>query len=177
MTRLHSQPVSDATGPLAELFTKIKAGAGRVPRAYVDIGSNSPLALEAALTLDAAVRRASLSPRESEIVKLAVSEIAGCDYCVAAHTLFGKKVGLSEFEMTAIRHGQPSGDEQIDALAAFARTLVTTRGTVPEEVVRTAQAHLSDSQIVDILLVITSITFANLFNRVNDTELDFPRVS
>jgi alkylhydroperoxidase family enzyme len=65
-------------------------------------------------------------------------------------------------------------DAQIDALATLARTLVATRGTVPEQLVRAAKAHLSDSEIVDILLVIASITFANLFNRVNDAELDFP---
>jgi alkylhydroperoxidase family enzyme len=35
-------------------------------------------------------------------------------------------------------------------------------------------AGYTDAQIVDSLLVITSITFTNLLNRVNDTDLDFP---
>lgn len=38
------------------------------------------------------------------------------------------------------------------------------------------QAGYSDQQIIDTLLAITSITFTNLVNRVNDTPLDFPAV-
>ena len=33
---------------------------------------------------------------------------------------------------------------------------------------------VTDAQVVDTLLAIASITFTNLFNRVNDTVLDFP---
>jgi alkylhydroperoxidase family enzyme len=39
------------------------------------------------------------------------------------------------------------------------------------------QAGDSDAQIVDTLLAITAITFTNLFNRVNVTEIDFPRAA
>lgn len=70
-----------------------------------------------------------------EAIKLAVSETAGCDYCVAAHTLIGKKTPLGKEAIVALRHGQPSGIASLDALAGFARTLVTTRGTVPAEAV------------------------------------------
>jgi alkylhydroperoxidase family enzyme len=35
-------------------------------------------------------------------------------------------------------------------------------------------AGFSDAQITEVLLVIAGITFTNLFNRVNDTVLDFP---
>jgi alkylhydroperoxidase family enzyme len=53
--------------------------------------------------------------------------------------------------------------------------LASTSGTASAEVVAAVKAAgYSDQQIVDTLLVIASITFTNLLNRVNDTALDFP---
>lgn len=175
MTRLYTQAVAEATGKSAQLFGAIKSAVGMVPNAYANIGNNSPLALEAALNLDGALRKSSLSAQDLEAIKLAVSEVAGCDYCLAAHTLFAKKAGLSGEAIVDLRHGQASGNARNDALSAFARSLVSTRGTVaPEVVAAVKEAGVSDEQIVDALLAISSITFTNLFNRVNDTVLDFP---
>ncbi|MFL6707860.1 MAG: carboxymuconolactone decarboxylase family protein [Massilia sp.] len=175
MSRLSTQDAAGATGPAATLYANIKRGMGMVPNAYAVIGSNSPLALEAALGLDAALTKSSLSPRDIEAVRLAVSESSGCDYCLAAHTFVSKKIGISGDAVLGLRHGNPSGDARLDAISGFARLLVTTSGTVPAEAVSAVkQAGVSDQQIVDMLLAITSITFTNLVNRVNDTPIDFP---
>jgi AhpD family alkylhydroperoxidase len=176
MSRLYTQAASEATGHAAQLFTAIKGAIGKVPNAYLGIGSNSPVALEAALNLDGALRKSSLSAKEIEVIKLAVSQQAGCDYCLAAHTLMGGKAGLSNEAILGARHGQPGGDARLDALADFVRSVVSTSGDVPADLVLAVkQAGYSDTQIVDTLLAVTSITFTNLFNRVNVTEIDFPR--
>lgn len=175
MARLFQQAVTEATGKTEQLFGAIKAAIGKVPNAYADIGSNSPLALEAMLGLDAALRKSSLAARDLETIRLAVSEASGCDYCLAAHTLMASKQGIDKAASVALRRGEPSGDSQLDALAAFARHLVTSRGTTePETVAAVKAAGYSDAQIVDALLAMTAITFTNLFNRVNDTVVDFP---
>ena len=95
MSRLNTAPISEASGQAAQLFAAIKSAVGMVPNAYAGIGSLSPVALESALHLDGALRKSSLSAKEIEAIKLAVSEQSGCDYCLAAHSLMGKKVGLS----------------------------------------------------------------------------------
>ncbi|KQV91151.1 alkylhydroperoxidase [Massilia sp. Root351] len=175
MSRLHTIALPDATGHAAQLFTAIKGAIGMVPNAYATVGSNSPVALEAALNLDGALKKSSLGAKEIEIIKLAISEDAGCDYCLAAHTLMGSKAGLSRPAILAVRKGEASGDQRADALATFAHTLARSSGTVPAEAVAAVQAAgYSDAQIVDTLLAIASITFTNLVNRVNDTVLDFP---
>jgi uncharacterized peroxidase-related enzyme len=175
MSRLYTQPVSSATGKAAQLFTAIQGAIGMVPNAYVTVGNNSSLALEAVLNLDSALAKSSLSAKEIEVIRLVVSEVSGCDYCLAAHTLIGKKNGLSREAILALRHGEPSGEARFDALAGFVRTLVTTRGTIPAQVVEAVKAAgYSDSQIIDSLLVVASITFTNLLNRANDTPVDFP---
>lgn len=175
MNHLHFVPAAETTGHAAQLFAAIKAAVGMVPNAYVGIGSNSPHALEAGLNLDAALKKGSLSGREIEVVKLAVSDVAECEYCLAAHTMIGKMQGFDAATMLALRRGQASGDAKLDALSSFARTLVETRGAVPANVLDDVRnAGYTDAQIVDAMLAITSVTFTNLFNRVNGTALDFP---
>jgi len=175
MSRLSTINPADATGATAELFAKIKKAAGKVPNAYATIGTHSPASLGAILGVEAVLAGSSLSKPDIEVIKLAVSEVAGCDYCLAAHTLMGKFAGLSPDTMKQVRAGAETGDAKRDALVRFVRTLVDTRGTVPaEELDAVRAAGYSEQQVIEVILTITSITFTNLVNRVNDTTLDFP---
>src|SRR5471032_1420881 len=163
MSRLYTQAVSAATGHAAQLFTAIKGAVGMVPNAYATVGSNSPVALEAALTLDGALRKSSLSAKDIEVIKLAVSQSVECDYCLAAHSLAGKKYGLSPEAIHGARHGSSTGDLRFDALASFVHTVVGSSGEVPATVVDAVKAAgVNDTEIVDTLLAIASITFTNL---------------
>lgn len=178
MSRLTAINPSEATGAAAELFTGIKKAVGKVPNAYATIGTHSPEALGALLAFDGVVSGSSLATADIETIKLAVSEIAGCDYCVAAHTLMGKAAGLSQDAMKQIRAGSATGDAKRDVLVRFVRTLVDTHGTVPAaEVAAVREAGYSERQVIEICLAVASITFTNLVNRVNDTTLDFPAVA
>jgi uncharacterized peroxidase-related enzyme len=175
MSRLFTQAVSEAGSAATNLFAMIKQAAGKVPNAYLTMGTNSPVALEAVLNLDAALGRSSLKAREIEIIKLVVSETVGCDYCLAAHTMLGKRAGLSREAILALRHGRASDDAKNDALATFVRELATTSGTLPAEALAAVRAAgYNDAQITDIALAMAAINLTNLFNRINDTTLDFP---
>jgi len=56
------------------------------------------------------------------------------------------------------------------------REVAGTRGTVPQPVVDAVKAAgYTDAQVVDTIFAITSITFTNLLNRINDTAVDFPK--
>jgi uncharacterized peroxidase-related enzyme len=178
MSRLTTIRPEEATGAAAEVFAKIKKAVGKVPNTYATVGTHSPEALSAALAFDAAVAASTLGKADIEVIKLAVSEYVGCDYCVAAHTLMGKLAGLSADDMKQVRAGVATGDAKRDALVTYVRTLVGTRGTVPEAVFDAVRAAgYTERQIIEINLAIASITFTNLVNRVNDTTLDFPTVS
>jgi len=175
MNRLFNQPIAESTGHAAQLYSGIKVAIGIVPNAYNNIGSNSPIALETLLNIDAVLKSGTLGAKEGEVVKLVVSQSAECDYCLAAHTFISKKMGLSKEDILAIRRGSPSSDSRMDVLADFTRELITTNGTVQNSAVEKVKAAgFTDTQIVEIVLAITSITFTNLFNRINDTVLDFP---
>ncbi|MBN3764396.1 carboxymuconolactone decarboxylase family protein [Burkholderia sp. Ac-20365] len=177
MERLNRQPVSEATGQAADLFAGIKRAVGMVPNAYAGIGTNSPAALQIVLATGDALAKGALSKKEIEAIKLAVSGAVDCDYCLAAHSLAARKFGIAVDDVVALREGRDSADAHLNAIATFARTVFTSRGTVPADVVDAVKAAgYSDQQITEALLAIADITFTNLYNRVNDTAVDFPKI-
>ena len=177
-SRISTPAVEAATGETAELFALIKKTAGKVPNAYASIGAHRPAALKAILNADAVLAGGSLDKQDIETIKLAVSAAVGCDYCEAAHTLIGKLAGLKPDAMRQIRAGAPTGDAKRDALVRFVRLLVESRGTVSDDDFAAIRAAgYTDAQLVDISLALSMITFTNVFNRINDTTLDFPKVA
>ncbi|MBC7938426.1 MAG: carboxymuconolactone decarboxylase family protein, partial [Chitinophagaceae bacterium] len=117
-----------------------------------------------------------LGRRELEAINLAVSELSGCDYCLAAHTLAGKAAGYTNDQLHALRVGNFADDAKIAALVHFARLLVQSTGTLPVQALEAVRhAGYSDRQIVEAIGASSAILFTNLLNRVNDTTLDFAR--
>jgi AhpD family alkylhydroperoxidase len=114
-SRISTPTVESASGETAKLFDQIKKAAGGVPNAFAAIGSLSPAALKAVLAADAVASKGTLGKKDLETIKLIVSEVAGCDYCVAAHTALGKLTGLSPDVVVKIRAGHATGDPKRDA--------------------------------------------------------------
>ena len=131
MSRLSAIHPTQAEGLADTLFAGITKAVGKVPNAYATVGTHSPESLAAILALDQALAKTSLSRADVEAIKLAVSAHAGCDYCVAAHSLMGQKAGLADDALRQIRAGGDTGQGRLDALLRFVRTLVQTQGTVP----------------------------------------------
>ncbi|RDU97634.1 carboxymuconolactone decarboxylase family protein [Trinickia dinghuensis] len=175
MSRLPAVPAEETSDASRALFDRIRKAVGKVPNAYALIGSYSPAALELSLKGDAVLAGGTLTKTEIESIRIAVSALNGCDYCVAAHTMVGKMAGLPPEALRQLRTGEPTGDARRDALVTFARTVAGTRGTVDESVLAAVrEAGYSPAQVTEALLAISLISFTNLFNRVNDTDIDFP---
>lgn len=175
MTRIATPDIASATGETAEVFAQITKAAGAVPNTFATIGALDPAALKSVLAADCVLAAGSLGKRDLETIKLLVSEIAGCDYCIAAHTMLGKMAGLSLQTMKQVRSFQPTGDEKRDALVRFVRLLQQYSGTIPpSEFFAIKAAGYTDPQIVEISLAIAVTVFTNVFIRANDTAVDFP---
>lgn len=175
MSRLTVPSLRSATGATAEIYAQIKKAIGSVPNTFAAIGAHGPAALKAVLAADAVLASGSLSKRDQETIKLVISEVAGCDYCVAAHSLLGKLAGLKPEELKKIRVGESTGDAKRDALVRFVRSLAKTSGTVSDQDFAAIKAAgYTDAQLVDISLAFATNVFTNVFNRINDTTLDFP---
>lgn len=178
MSRLNTVNVADAPEESAALFAAIKKAVGKVPNAYAAIGTSAPNVLAHVLQTGAVLKQGQLSGLELEAINLAVSEASQCDYCLAAHTVTGKMAGYTAEQIQQIRKGGLEGDAKTDALVKFALALVKTSNTLPAEAVsKVKDAGYSDRQIVEAILAVSAILFTNMFNRVNDTVLDFPKAA
>ena len=173
MPRLNVVKPEQATGQTKELYDAIKRAVGGVPNIYQGVGNSAP-ALEGVLHIGEVLRKGQLTTAEIEAVKLVVSEAYGCTYCLAAHTLLGKKAGLTQEQTISIRRGA-SPDPKVGALVKFVNAAIQPKGRISDEDLHAVKAAgYNDAQITEILLVVAQTVFTNLFNRVHQTPLDFP---
>jgi uncharacterized peroxidase-related enzyme len=178
MSRISIPALASATGATADVYAQVrKIAGGTVPNLFAALGHLAPATLTAVLNAEGALAESSLSKQDLETIKLLVSVETGCDYCVAAHSLLGKMTGLSQDALRAIRTEQATGDAKRDALIRFVRIVQTTSGTLNEnEYAAIRAAGYTDTQLAEISLAIALTIFTNTFNRINDTDVDFPAV-
>jgi uncharacterized peroxidase-related enzyme len=103
-----------------------------------------------------------------ELAYLAASFANECPYCSAAHIASGKKAGITEDELTALRTEQDLNFTAIErAVILYARELTRTADAADT---RAGLAeHFSPEQIVELTLTVAMANFTNRFN--NGLEL------
>lgn len=173
MPRLNVVAPAAANGRTKELYDAITRAIGGVPNIYQGVGNSAP-ALGAVLGIAEALKQGQLTPAETEAIKLVVSEAYGCTYCLAAHTLLGKKAGLAEADTIGIRRGRIA-QPKLAALAQFVRAAIQPLARISDgDLAAVRAAGYNDAQITEALMVVAQTVFTNLFNRVHQTPLDFP---
>jgi uncharacterized peroxidase-related enzyme len=178
MSRLSVPSLESDTGPSGQVYAQIKKAIGSVPNTYAAIAAYGPAALKSVLAADAVLAAGTLTKRDQEVIKLVISAAGGCEYCVAAHSHLARLAGVRPDVLKQIREGQPTGDATRDALVGFVRKLQQSSGTVSDEDFAAIKAAgYSDAQLVEISLAFATTVFTNVFNRINDTEIDFPAVA
>lgn len=156
-----------------KIYEKLEGKLGTVPNIYA-IMANSSHALEANLTLLETIRKGEFSDKEIEVINLSVSEINGCNYCLAAHTAAGKMAGLSEDETVEIRNGEIK-DKKLKALSDLAKEITEKRGYPSEETVdRFIDAGYNKAALVELIGLVSLNVFNNYLNHIAGTEVDFP---
>jgi len=151
-----------------EIVTQVEKKTGK-PNHFFRAMANRPEVLKNFIPLyGAIVGPGSVDRRVKELVYLTVSFANECAYCSAAHVASGRKAGITEDELTALRTEQDalfSAPER--AAIAYAREL-TREADAPETRSELA-AHYTSEQIVEITLVAAMANFTNRFN--NGLEL------
>ena len=172
-------PASIEASPAASqpLLQAVQKQLGSVPNLFRVIG-NSAAALEGYLGLNGALGKGKLDAKTRERIALAVAEINGCNYCLAAHSYLGKNLAkLDDAEIAANRSGT-SNDAKADAAVRFAAKVVTARGHVASgDLDAVRSAGYGDAEIVEIVLHVALNTLTNYVNEVAGTDIDFPTVA
>jgi uncharacterized peroxidase-related enzyme len=158
--------------PTLDVFTK---NLGFTPNMLATF-AQSPIAFNAWATLRGSLSKA-LDLRTRESISLAVSEVNGCNYCLAVHTFGAEKAKMPAEEIILARKGHAS-DPKRDAAVQFARKVIETRGKVSDADLKAVRdAGYTDANITEIIALVAMYSLTNFFNNVFDPEKDFPAVT
>lgn len=177
MSRIAIPATADAPAASQPLLDGVRSQLGVVPNLFRVI-SNSPAALQGHLKLHGALSKGTLSAATRERIAIAVAELDGCDYCLSAHSYFGKNLlKLDDAELAANRNGA-SNDPKANAAVRFAATVVRKRGRVNDDDIRAVKlAGYDDAAVVEIVQNVALNIWTNYLNEVAQTDIDFPVVN
>ena len=176
MSRIGIPALDQTPAASLPLLDGVKKQLGIVPNLMKVVG-NSPAALGGYLSLGNALAKGALGAKTGERIALAVAEINGCGYCLAAHTYLGKNAAkLDDAEIAANRSGR-SNDPRADAAVRFAASVALERGHVSDAAVQAVKsAGYGDAEVMEIVAHVALNTLTNYVNVVAQTEIDFPAV-
>jgi len=123
--------------------------------------------LRAMYALRAAVRESGLEPSLLTLVKVRVSQINGCGYCIDMHTKDARAAGESEqrlYLLQAWREAPLYNDRERAALAWAEAVTTLSGGHVPDAVYDQARASFSETELAALTLAIVEINGWNRFS-------------
>ena len=171
MPRLNLIGPSEATGKAGEILN----GPLRAKQLNIFKGiANNPNVLEGFLGFMGSIKQNNtLSPAEQELVALVCAGLNNCEYCAAAHSKAAGGAGLSESALANALKGEAENDARQQAVVNFSKAMIEKKGFVSDaELDAFRGAGFGDDAVIEVVGLIAVNTFTNLFNHVNDTELD-----
>jgi len=132
--------------------------------------AGSPVSIQAYLQLSQLVEESAFSPREQQLILLAVSQENQCEYCVAAHGMIARNmVKVPAAEVDQVKSGQHLDDKKADALVTF----VKSRGFVSDEVIASFLSQgFEERHVLEVIVAIAMKTISNYSNHIAHTPID-----
>ncbi|MEV4255735.1 carboxymuconolactone decarboxylase family protein [Spirillospora sp. NPDC049652] len=136
-----------------------------------DLGTTAADAYKAMLALEGAIGRSGVPAVTLDLLRLRVSQINGCSFCVDMHAADLKKLGQSDrriWSVAAWREATCFTDEERAALnlAEYATRIADSPDAVPDAVWDEAADHYSEDDLGHLVMAIAAI---NAWNRINVT--------
>jgi len=132
----------------------------------IDFAKVAPAAMQPFYSVEKYLSQCSLEPHLVELVKLRASQINGCGFCLDMHTKAARQNGENEQRMDVLngwREVNLYSPKERAALAWTESLTLISENNVPDEVFQPLKEHFSDSEIVDLTVLISQI---NSWNRL-----------
>lgn len=153
------------------IFDRLQKAVGFVPNIYA-LMAYSETALDTYLKFENAPT--SFSKKEIELIKLVVSQENGCQYCLSAHSVFGKMNGFSEEEMLEIRSGSASFNHKLDALANLTKEIAASKGQATDNTIQTFfAAGYTKGALIELVQLLAVMVVTNYLHNLTQVPIDF----
>lgn len=145
-------------------------------RERIDTEVLAPTAYKAMLRLNAEVHQLGLDPLLVELVKVRVSQINGCAFCLDMHTKDARALGETEmrlYVLPARREASFYTPRERAALALAEAMTLLPHGGVSDEVYGEAAKAFPPEELAGLIWAIAVI---NIWNRIAVTTRDEPGI-
>ena len=173
----HIQPISpdDASKEVKDIYDDIEAAFGMVPNLFKTAAHFPPLLRANWEKVKAVMMGGELTRKTKESIAVLVSKDNSCSYCVGAHVMMLRSIGVTAEEVARIESDFESAGftDKEKALIGFARRANSDAHGVGEadfEELRLAGA--TDGEIVEALGVMETFTAFNKFLDSLQVEID-----
>ena len=132
---------------------------------YEDFKRIAPDAYDLVLALGQVAAKAGFDKQLLELVKLRISQINGCAFCVQHHILLSERIGVSvdKLNLVAVWREAPIFSPRERAALAWAEALTFLPDGVSEEVYAEAAREFSQSELMYLTSAVASINVWNRF--------------
>ena len=162
--------VSADARPAFDQFQKLT---GKMPNLYATIGYSAN-ALNSYLRYVNEQARGTFHGKDREAVYLIVSQLNGCEYCLASHTQSAIKNGWKEEETLSLRAGIHP-DQKWQVIYQVIKSIIEQKGLISDELLDEFYAlGYREAAIIDLLVLINVMSFTNYAYRLTHIPIDFP---
>jgi len=167
-------PVREQVGADAQvIFDQYQKRMGKVPNLYATMGYSAN-ALKGFVDLESDLNKGVFSGKEREAIALIVSEVNGCAYCLAGHTLAAIKHGFTKEETLDLRRGH-TNDARLNAILKLAKSVTVNQGHADQEALDDFYAAgFDETAIMDLIGLVIVRIFTNYVYALTDIPVDFP---
>lgn len=153
MSRLTVQTLESAPEASQPYLASAKARNGYIPN-LLGVLANAPTALKTYLTVSEINSRTSFTLAEREVVQITAATNHGCAFCVAGHTAIAYKQGnLPQDLVEGLRTQTTLPDTKLEALAAFTRAVIRSRGVVTDAELQVFEdAGYGEQQVIEVIM-------------------------
>ncbi|MCD6065265.1 MAG: alkylhydroperoxidase like protein AhpD family [Bacteroidetes bacterium] len=137
----------------------------------INIPETDPGALKAMLELDKYLQTTDLSNTHKELIKIRVSQINGCSYCINKHTKDARKYGETEqriYLLSAWRETNLYTPEERAIFALTEEMTLISQGGVSKATYDQALELLGEKYLAQVMMAVITM---NAWNRIGITTL------
>jgi uncharacterized peroxidase-related enzyme len=136
---------------------------GKVPNLFRITAQRPAIGSTLAAHLHAVMDEGEVPTALKELLAVRVSQVNGCDYCLASHSRLAKRAGASDAQIAALADGiVDEVDPAWRAPLRAADEMTRDHGAIGDDTWTALMRDWSEPQIVEIVSV---ISLFNLFNR------------
>jgi uncharacterized peroxidase-related enzyme len=163
---------AQADPAVRESFDNFIRARGKVPNLFRISARRPQIGRTLAMHLDAVMGPGEVEQQLKELIAVRVSQVNGCEYCLASHGLLAKQYGATDAQIAALAEGDATAfDPAWRAALEAAGEATSGGGRLADATFDRLAAGWTEEQIVEIVAVIGVFNYFNRFANMLDIPI------